>query len=79
MTLTFQTTPGGLSLTVGSAMSKASFTRTVIVGSTNTISAPSPQNKGSKTYRFVSWSDGGAQTHDVTAPATSQTYVARFR
>lgn len=79
VTLTFQTTPGGLSLTVGSAMSKASFTRTVIVGSTNTISAPSPQNKGSKTYRFVSWSDGGAQTHDVTAPATSQTYVARFR
>ena len=41
------------------------FTRTVIVGSTNTISAISPQTKGPKTYTFVSWSDGGAQTHNI--------------
>lgn len=77
--LTFQTNPGGLSLTVGSSTAKASFTRTVIVGSTNTISAPSPQNKGSKSYVFLSWSDGGARTHNVTAPATSRTYTAKFR
>lgn len=77
--LTFQTNPGGLSLTVGSSTSKASFTRTVIVGSTNSLSALSPQSKGSKAYRFLSWSDGGAQTHSVTAPATGQTYTARFR
>jgi glucose/arabinose dehydrogenase len=79
VSLTFQTNPGGLSLTVGGSTAKASFTRTVIVGSTNSISAPAPQKKGSKTYQFVSWSDGGAQTHDVVAPATSQTYTARFR
>ncbi|MEO5662899.1 MAG: PQQ-dependent sugar dehydrogenase [Nocardioides sp.] len=77
--LTFQTNPGGMSLTVGSSTAKASFTRTVIVGSTNTISAPSPQNKGSKSYVFLSWSDGGARTHNVTAPATSRTYTAKFR
>lgn len=77
--LTFQTNPGGMSLTVGSSTTKASFTRTVIVGSTNTISAPSPQNKGSKSYVFLSWSDGGARTHNVTAPATSRTYTAKFR
>jgi PKD repeat protein len=77
--LTFQTNPGGLSLTVGSNTSKASFTRTVIVGSTNSVSAPTPQTKGSKSYHFVSWSDGGAQTHTLVAPATSQTYTARFR
>jgi PKD repeat protein len=77
--LTFQTNPGGMSLTVGSSTTKASFTRTVIVGSTNTISAPSPQNKGSKSYAFLSWSDGGARTHNVTAPATSRTYTAKFR
>jgi hypothetical protein len=51
----------------------------VIVGSTNTISAVSPQTKGKKTYNFVSWSDGGAQTHDIVAPATATTYNARFR
>lgn len=79
VSLTFQTNPGGLSLTVGSSTSKASFTRTVIVGSSNSISAPSPQKKGSKSYQFVSWSDGGTQTHNIIAPATSQTYTARFR
>jgi glucose/arabinose dehydrogenase len=77
--LTFQTTPGGLSLVVNATASKASFSRTVIVGSTNTISAPTPQNKGAKTYRFASWSDGGAQTHTVVAPATATTYSARYR
>ena len=58
--LTFQTNPGGLQIVVGGVAAKASFSRTVIVGSTNSISAVSPQNKGPKSYSFVSWSDGGA-------------------
>ena len=49
------------------------------MGSTNTVSADSPQGKGKQTYRFVSWSDGGAQTHVITAPATATTYTARFK
>jgi hypothetical protein len=77
--LTFQTTPGGLRLTVGPTASTATFSRTVIVGSRNTISAPSPQRKGQKNYNFVSWSDNGAQTHDIIAPASATTYTARFR
>jgi PKD repeat protein/glucose/arabinose dehydrogenase len=77
--LTFQTNPGGLSLVVNGSSAKAAFTRTVIVGSTNTISAISPQKKGSKSYLFQSWSDGGAQTHTITAPAAATTYTARFR
>jgi hypothetical protein len=76
---TFQTNPGGLSLTVGSTESTATFTRTVIVGSTNSISAPTPQTKAKKTWTFVSWSDGGAKTHSITAPASATTYTARFR
>jgi hypothetical protein len=51
----------------------------VIIGSINSISAPSPQTKGKQTYSFQSWSDGGAQTHNITAPATATTYTARFR
>ena len=51
----------------------------MIVGSTNTISAPSPQNKGSKSYSFQSWSDGGAETHNIAAPASATTYTAKFR
>ena len=76
--LTFQTNPGGLLLTVGGIEQRATFTRTVIVGSRNTISAYS-QKKGKSTYNFVSWSDGGAPTHDIFAPASPQTYTARFR
>jgi glucose/arabinose dehydrogenase len=77
--LTFQTTPGGLQLAVNGTTATATFTRTVIVGSTNTITAPSPQSKGGKSYTFQSWSDGGAQTHTITAPAAPATWSARFR
>ncbi|HEX2418729.1 MAG TPA: PQQ-dependent sugar dehydrogenase [Micromonosporaceae bacterium] len=77
--LTFQSTPGGLQLTVNGASARATFSRTVIIGSTNTISAISPQPKGKKSYSFLSWSDSGAQTHSITAPATATTYTARFR
>jgi len=76
--LTFQTTPNGLPLVFGSTASITSFSRTVIVGSLNTISAPNGQ-KGSQTYSFQSWSDNGAQTHTITAPAAATTYVARYR
>jgi glucose/arabinose dehydrogenase len=77
--LTFQTVPGGLALTVGNSTATATFTRNVIVGSTNSVSAPSPQTKGRKRYSFASWSDGGAQSHNITAPASPTTYTARFK
>jgi glucose/arabinose dehydrogenase len=77
--LTFQTTPGGLQLAVGGTTGTASFTRTVIVGSTNTVSAITPQTKSKQTYNFQSWSDGGAQTHTIIAPAAATTYTARFK
>ncbi|GAB3251018.1 PQQ-dependent sugar dehydrogenase [Nocardioides dilutus] len=79
VTLTFQTVPGGLNLIVGGTSSKSAFSRSVIVGSSNTVSAISPQAKGKQTYRFVSWSDGGAQSHTIVAPATATTYTARYK
>ena len=39
----------------------------------------SPQTSGSKTYDFVSWSDGGAQTHTISTPAANTTFTATFR
>jgi glucose/arabinose dehydrogenase len=78
--LTFQTSsPGGLNLVVNGTRQATPFTRTVIAGSRNSISAPSPQTKAGKTYVFRSWSDGGAQTHDIIAPASATTYTAKFR
>jgi PKD repeat protein/glucose/arabinose dehydrogenase len=77
--LTLATTPGGLRLAVNGSEATATFTRTVIIGSTNTISATTPQTKNKRTYTFNSWSDGGVQTHTITAPATATTYTARFK
>jgi glucose/arabinose dehydrogenase len=77
--LTLQSNPGGLQLAFNGTTERAAFSRKVIVGSQNTISALSPQRKGKTNYNFVSWSDGGAQTHTITAPATATTYTARFR
>jgi hypothetical protein len=77
--LTFQSNPGGLELTVDATTTKAAFSRTVIVGGKHTIAAPSPQKKGGKTNAFVSWSDGGAISHTITAPSGATTYTARFK
>jgi glucose/arabinose dehydrogenase/Ca2+-binding RTX toxin-like protein len=76
--LTFQSHPTGLQLTVGSASGTTPFSRTVIVGSKNTVSAPSPQTLGGTSYQFSSWSDGRAQSHDIVAPDTANTYTATF-
>jgi len=76
--LTFKTKPGSFHLVVGSTSSVTPFTRTVIVGSNNSISAPSPQTKGSKNYSYSSWSDGGAQSHNIIAPSKNKTYTADY-
>jgi len=79
--LTFQTSPGGFNLAFNGVSAKGPFTRTVIVGSANTVSAISPQQKGKQTYAFNSWSDGGGlipQTRNITAPASPTTYTANY-
>jgi PKD repeat protein len=77
--LTLGTSPGGLTLALNGTTAATPLTRTVIQGSTNTISAPSPQTKSKKSWGFRSWSDGGAQTHVVVAPTSSATYSATYR
>ena len=75
--LSFQTVPTGLELTVGSTTDQAPFTRTVIKGSMNSVSAPTPQNLGATDYAFASWSDDGAAAHDIVANAAG-TYTATY-
>lgn len=76
--MTVATSPPGLQVNVNGADHPAPAVVPVIVGSTNTISTPSPQVAGDATYTFGSWSDGGAQTHVITAPATAATWTAAF-
>jgi glucose/arabinose dehydrogenase/PKD repeat protein len=75
--LTFGAEPTGLSLTVGSSSQATPFARTVITGSTVSISANSPQAYGGRVYQFAGWSDGGPQTHTVVANQPT-TYTATF-
>jgi glucose/arabinose dehydrogenase/Ca2+-binding RTX toxin-like protein len=77
--LSFQTNPTGLRLVVGSSQATTPFSRTVIVGSENSISAPTPQTLAEKVYAFASWSDGGSQTHNIVAGTEPSTYTATYR
>ncbi|MGH2354679.1 MAG: PQQ-dependent sugar dehydrogenase, partial [Chloroflexota bacterium] len=72
--ITLATAPQGLQVVYDGTSGPAPLTRTTIVGSAHTIHAPSPQ--GSAT--FASWSDGGAQQHNVTVGETDVTYTANF-
>jgi glucose/arabinose dehydrogenase len=77
VSLVFQSSPSGLQLVVNGTSATAPFTRTVITGSTNTIGAPGPQTLNGAEYVFSSWSDGGTQSHNITANA-STTYTATY-
>ncbi|MGH2475242.1 MAG: PKD domain-containing protein, partial [Candidatus Limnocylindrales bacterium] len=76
--LSFGSSPGGLTLAVGSTSQPTPFVRTAIRGSTLSVSAPSPQATGGTAYEFVSWSDSGAQTHSIIANSTGS-YNATYR
>jgi glucose/arabinose dehydrogenase len=76
--LTFDSSPPGLNLGLNDEQLPTPFTRTFIVGGMNSISAPSPQSLSASTYVFSSWSDGGAQSHTITAPDSAQSYSASY-
>jgi glucose/arabinose dehydrogenase len=78
-TLSFRTEPTGLRLVVNGTSATAQFSRTVIVGSTNEFSAPTPQQlRGKQVFR--SWSDGVlTPAHPpILAPDGGATYTATF-
>jgi glucose/arabinose dehydrogenase len=80
-TLSFATNPTGLTLTFNGANATAPVNRTVIVGSTNSVSAPSPQNlRGAGKQVFKSWSPGNVMTPTLTIDPTASTatYTANF-
>ena len=77
-TLNFQSSPTGLKLTFNGVNSVSPFSRTVIVGSNNSLSAPSPQTLRGKQL-FRTWSDGVTTANrTIVAPANTATYTATF-
>jgi glucose/arabinose dehydrogenase len=78
VTMSFATNPAGLQLSWDATTAAAPFNNSVIIGSLNSLSAPVTQNLGANLYEFVSWSDGGAATHTVVAPAAPATLTATY-
>ncbi len=76
--LTFATVPSGLALVVNGASSTSPISKTVIAGSSNSVTATTPQSRSGYTYAFSSWSNGLARSHNVVAPATNATYTATY-
>jgi glucose/arabinose dehydrogenase len=77
--LTLFSDPAGLQLTFDGQLVSSPYSVQSVVGVAHTIGAPSPQGLGKFNYVFVDWSDGGAQSHDITTPDTDATYTATYR
>ena len=78
-TITLATNVPGLQLELDGQPAATPHSVVSVVGVQRTLGAPSPQTAGGKTYEFVSWSDGGAQSHTIATPAASTTYTATYR
>ena len=76
--LTLESDPPGLELGIYSQLDAAPYNIEAIAGSQTAVTAPSPQIINNIEYVFSSWSDGGAQNHNITIPDSDQTLVAQF-
>jgi hypothetical protein len=63
----------------GAAAVASPLTFTSVVGVNRSIGVASPQSMSGKSFAFTGWSDGGAATHTIAAPAAAATFTARFQ
>jgi glucose/arabinose dehydrogenase len=76
---TLATAPAGLQVTLDGQPVTTPVNITSVVGIIRTLGVVTPQASGSNTYQFVSWSDGGAATHNVSTPTTNTAYTATYQ
>jgi glucose/arabinose dehydrogenase len=77
--LTMASSPAGLPLLRDGQPVTTPTTFAAVVGIVRALGAPTPQTSGGVTYDFVSWSDGGAVTHNISTPAANTTYTATYQ
>ena len=75
--LTFAGAPAGANMYLDGIAHPTPFVYNDLIGFSHTIEAPDQTINGT-TYKFVSWSDGGAQSHTITVPEVNQTYTANY-
>ena len=80
LTISFNGNPTGRTIIVdGTTYTTPWSTTAWTAGSTHTINTTSPQAGTTGTqYVYSSWSDGGAQSHTITTPASNTTYTCNF-
>jgi hypothetical protein len=76
--LTFASQPSGLNLTYLATTAKTPSVGTTIAGSSGSVSADLLQVSANGIYRFSSWSDGGARSHNFVAPQAPAMYTATY-
>jgi len=76
--VTLDTRPTGLGALVNGTTATAPKSLTSWEGYKLTLEAPSPQPLAGTTYTFSSWSDGGAQRHDIVTGTAPSTYTATY-
>jgi len=78
--VTVATDPSGLTVMVDGTNYTAPATFNWLSGTAHTLNAPSPQTApdGRSRSTFASWSDGGAQSNQLTVPFSATTYTASF-
>ncbi|HSZ63708.1 MAG TPA: Ig-like domain repeat protein, partial [Terriglobales bacterium] len=75
---TVTTVPSGLNVAVDGITYVSPQTFTWPANSVHTLGVATPQGSAGTQYVFNSWSDGGAVTHTITAPAANGSYIASF-
>ena len=78
MNLNFNTVPAGLTLYLDGIAKTTPFVYDDLIGFHHTIEARD-QSSGATNYTFASWSDGGAQSHEIVVGDTNKTYIATFQ
>jgi glucose/arabinose dehydrogenase len=77
-TISFQTSPAGLSLTLDGQPVVTPYSVLSVEGIQRTIGVVSPQAKNGTTYNFTSWAHGGSAAQTISTPVANTTYTANF-
>jgi PKD repeat protein len=76
--LTLASSPAGVPLSYEGVAAPAPSTRASAVGFRAAVEAPLTYVADGVTYRFSSWSDGGAAAHTIDVPGTATTRMATY-
>ena len=78
-TLSLQTEPAGLPLTLNGQTIATPTNLPGVAGSSYSVGVVGPTKVSGRDYDFTTWSDGGAASHAITLPETNFTLKAVFR